>query len=112
MEHKHFIYATHELGQSDLNCLADTPYGWNLEAAIFPGASQEEVNNDNLADLLDEDLIVPTSAALYTIDNPGLTADVNRLRAETCIGESLLERWHALDHDIVEWNSRMVPVHN
>ena len=97
MEHKHFVYATHELGQSDPNCLADTPYGWNLEAAIFPGASREEVNDDNLADLLDKDLITPISAALYTINDPGLTADVDHLRAKTRVGESLLERRRLLD---------------
>ena len=112
MEHKHFVYAMHELGQSNPNCLADTPYGWNLEAAIFPGASREEVDDDNLADLLDKDLITPISAALYTINDPGLTADVNHLRAETRIGESLLERRRLLDREIIEWNSRMLPVRN
>ena len=112
MEHKHFVYATHELGQSDPNCLIDTPYGWNLEAAIFPGASRKEVDDDNLTDLLDEDLITPISAALYTINDPGLTADVDHLRAETCIGESLLKRQRLLDREIIEWNSRMLPVRN
>ena len=112
MEHQHFIFATHELGQTDPSCLADTPYGWNLEAAIFPGASREEVDDNNLADLLDDDLVTPISAALYTIDDPGLMADVDRLRAETRKGESLLEEWRLLDRKIVEWNSRMLPVRN
>ena len=112
MEHQHFVFATHELGQTDPSCLADTPYGWNLEAAVFPGASREEVDDDNLADLLDDDLLTPISAALYTIDDPGLTADVDHLRAETRKGESLLEERRLLERKIVEWNSRMLPVRN
>ena len=112
MEHQHFVFATHELGQSDPNCLANTPYGWNLEAAIFPSASQEEVDNNNLTNLLDGDLITPVSAALYTIDDPGLTADVDCLQNETHVRESLLEEQRLLDCKIVEWTSRMLPVCN
>jgi hypothetical protein len=91
MDHQHHVVATHELGQSDPHHLGDIPYGWDLVAAVLPGASHEDVDNDNLADILDEDLVTPTNAALYTIDDPGLTADIDRLRHLTCVGETLLE---------------------
>jgi hypothetical protein len=112
MDHQHHIVATHELGQSDPHHLGDTPYGWNLDAAILPSASHEDVDDDNLADILDEDLTTPTNAALYTINDPGLTADVDRLRHLTRVGETLLERRQALERDTINWVSRMTPVRN
>jgi hypothetical protein len=112
MDHQHHVVATHELGQSDPHHLGDIPYGWDLVAAVLPGASHEDVDDDNLADILDEDLITPTNAALYTIDDPGLTADIDRLRHLTRVGETLLERRQALERDTLNWVSRMTPVRN
>jgi hypothetical protein len=112
MDHQHHVVATHELGQSDPHHLGDIPYGWDLVAAVLPGASHEDVDDDNLADILDEDLTTPTNAALYTIDDPGLTADIDRLRHLTRVGETLLERRQALERDTLNWVSRMTPVCN
>jgi hypothetical protein len=112
MDHQHHVVATHELGQSDPHHLGDIPYGWDLVAAVLPGASHEDVDDDNLADILDEDLTTPTNAALYTIDDPGLTADIDRLRHLTRVGETLLERRQALECDTLNWVSRMTPVRN
>jgi hypothetical protein len=66
MDHQHHVVATHELGQSDPHHLGDTPYGWDLDAAVLPSASHEDVDDDNLADILDEDLTTPTNAAPCT----------------------------------------------
>jgi hypothetical protein len=112
MDHQHHVVATHELGQSDPHHLGDIPYGWDLVVAVLPGASHEDVDNDNLADILDEDLTTPTNAALYTINDPGLTADVDRLRHLTRVGETLLERRQELERDTINWVSRMTPVRN
>jgi hypothetical protein len=97
MDHQHHVVATHELGQSDPHHLGDTPYGWDLTAAVLPGASHEDDDDDNLANILDEELTTPTNVALYTINDPGLTADVDRLRHLTRVGETLLERRQALE---------------
>jgi hypothetical protein len=112
LDHQHHVVATHELGQSDPHHLGNTPYGWDLEAVVLPGASREDIDDDNLADLLDEDLTTPTNAVLYTVNDPGLTADVDRLRHLTRVGETLLERRQALERDTINWVSRMTPVHN
>jgi hypothetical protein len=112
MDHQHHVVATHELGQTDPHHLGDIPYGWDLTAAVLPSASHEDVDDDNLADILDEELTTPTNAALYTIDDPGLTADVDRLRHLTRVGETLLERRQALERDTINWVSCMTPVRN
>jgi hypothetical protein len=112
MDHQHYVMATHELGQSDPHHLSDTPYGWDLNVAVFPGASREDVDNDNLTDILDEDLVTPTNAALYTIDNPSLTTDIDCLCHLTRVGETLLERRQALERDTLNWVARMTPIRN
>jgi hypothetical protein len=57
-------------------------------------------------------LTTPTNAVLYTVNDPGLTADVDRLRHLTRIGETLLEQRQALEHDTINWVSRMTPIRN
>ena len=56
-------------------------YGWPLQAAPFLGPSTEHANNADLDLLLgDEGARLEVDISLATIDDKGLTADVNRHR--------------------------------
>ena len=83
--HNHYVYATR-------NDLRRVKYGWVLEVAPFIGCTSPEVDETNLQPLLgSEDQRLGVDIALNTINDKGVTADMDRLR-ELALEDLVLTR--------------------
>ena len=83
--HNHYVYATHDN-------LHRVKYGWVLEAAPFIGCTIPDVNEANLQPLLgSEEQRLGVDIALNTINDKGVTADMDRLR-ELALEDMVLTR--------------------
>ena len=83
--HNHYVYATRDN-------LHRVKYGWVLEAAPFIGCTTPNVDETNLQPLLgSEEQRLGVDIALNTINNKGVTADMDRLR-ELALEDVVLTR--------------------
>jgi hypothetical protein len=102
--HQHYVH-----GMQDNANPPQTSYGWPLEAAPFVGPSlpatmaNNEVLNIFNSHHLDAQSI---DAALYTLDNYGLIADVDRYRSSMTQYKALLSRQTLLDQEFYVWRSK------
>jgi hypothetical protein len=102
---QHFI-----LGLRDDADPPSTPYGWALEAAPFVGPALSPYTVDNKAlGVLDLRSLLAreVDAALYALNDYGITADIDRYRGLMLDYETLLARQCTLDQELRGWCNRV-----
>jgi hypothetical protein len=107
VDHRHHVFATHK----DVEGM---PYGWTLEAAPFMGPKPSPLvtDSDHLAPFTNAyHFKKEVDIALYTIDDPGLIADVDRHRALEEEERQLAHRRRELENDAFNLNQKIEPIH-
>jgi hypothetical protein len=87
-----------------------TPYGWTLKAAPFIGPPLSPYVADNMAfGVYDShsQLAREVDAALYALNDYGVTADVDRYRGLMLDYKTLLARQRALDQELRGWRNKI-----
>ena len=98
--HNHYVYAT-------CDDLRRAKYGWVLEAAPFTGCTSPGVDEANLQELLgSEDQRLGVDIALNTVNDKGVTADVNHLREAAMEDVDLTRRKQELIDERTCWRAR------
>ena len=98
--HNHYVYAMHD-NLHRVKC------GWVLEAAPFIGCTSPGVDDTNLQVLLgSEDQCLGVDIALSTINDKGVTADMDRLRELAMEDVVLTWREQELLDECTSWRIR------